>query len=140
MPLACADMCNFECVCLTAVGAAVQWGCVSIHSFTACLLASQWRTSLQAIPKLFHFFSFSLCPWRWHLAWAVIHLLLQAVFFGLLTDLFPSIDPPRLVSDSLNACVREVCEDMNLWPDDALVLKVNFACTGMIVATDYNSG
>lgn len=50
----------------------------------------------------------------------------QAVFFGLLNDLFPSIDPERLVNDSLNACVREVCEDMNLWPDDAFVLKVGF--------------
>lgn len=49
----------------------------------------------------------------------------QAVFFGLLNDLFPSIDPPRLVNDSLNSCVREVCEDMNLWPDDVFVLKVS---------------
>ena len=51
----------------------------------------------------------------------------QAVFFGLLNDLFPSIDPPRLVNDSLNSCVREVCEDMNLWPDDAFILKVSVA-------------
>ena len=50
--------------------------------------------------------------------------LAQAVFFGLLNDLFPSVNPPRLVNDNLNACVREVCEDMNLWPDDAFVLKV----------------
>lgn len=53
-------------------------------------------------------------------------LLLQAVFFGLLNDLFPSINPPRLVNDSLNECVREVCEDMNLWPDEAFVLKVSW--------------
>lgn len=46
------------------------------------------------------------------------------MFFGLLNDLFPSVNPPRLVNDSLNACVREVCEDMNLWPDEAFVLKV----------------
>ncbi|CAB1104525.1 unnamed protein product [Ectocarpus sp. CCAP 1310/34] len=49
----------------------------------------------------------------------------EAVFFGLLNDLFPSINPPRLVNDSLNACVREVCEDMNLWPDEAFVLKIS---------------
>lgn len=54
-----------------------------------------------------------------------LHPAYQAVFFGLLNDLFPSIDPPRLVNDSLNFCVREVCEDMNLWPDDAFVLKVS---------------
>ncbi|CAM9114065.1 unnamed protein product, partial [Sphacelaria rigidula] len=49
----------------------------------------------------------------------------EAVFFGLLNDLFPSINPPRLVNDQLNACVREVSEDMNLWPDDTFVLKVS---------------
>lgn len=54
-----------------------------------------------------------------------LHSACQAVFFGLLNDLFPSIDPPRLVNDTLNSCVREVCEDMNLWPDDAFVLKVS---------------
>lgn len=58
-------------------------------------------------------------------AYIAFHYPSQAVFFGLLNDLFPSIDPERLVNDSLNACVREVCEDMNLWPDDAFVLKVS---------------
>lgn len=56
---------------------------------------------------------------------STFHSAHQAVFFGLLNDLFPSIDPPRLVNDNLNSCVREVCEDMNLWPDDAFVLKVS---------------
>lgn len=58
-------------------------------------------------------------------AYTTLHFPWQAVFFGLLNDLFPSIDPERLVNDSLNACVREVCEDMNLWPDDAFVLKAS---------------
>lgn len=45
---------------------------------------------------------------------------------GLLNDLFPSVNPPRLVNDKLVSCIREVCEDMNLWPDEAFVLKVSF--------------
>ena len=55
---------------------------------------------------------------------STFYIAYQAVFFGLLNDLFPSVNPPRLVDDTLNSCVREVCEDMSLWPDDAFVLKV----------------
>ncbi|CAM9207540.1 unnamed protein product [Chrysoparadoxa australica] len=48
----------------------------------------------------------------------------EVVFFGLLNDLFPSLNPERVVNKTLNDCVAEVCEDNGLWPDDNFKLKV----------------
>lgn len=44
------------------------------------------------------------------------------------------------MNDSLNACVREVCEDMNLWPDDAFVLKVKVTDRAAACTMDESSG
>ena len=54
---------------------------------------------------------------------------LQAAFLAVVNDFFPAVDAPRPVNnslkDGLKDCVQEVCEDMNLWPDNSFVLKVS---------------
>lgn len=48
----------------------------------------------------------------------------QGIFFGLLNDILPSINSLTPINEELNACAREASEDMNLWPDEAFILKV----------------
>jgi dynein heavy chain len=48
----------------------------------------------------------------------------EVVFFGLLRDLFPSVDPPRKVDAALEAAATAACVAKKLTPDPAFVLKV----------------
>jgi dynein heavy chain len=48
----------------------------------------------------------------------------SAIFFGLLGDLFPGIDPPRKVDEDLEEDVLNACAELGLWPDDEFRLKV----------------
>ncbi|CAM9352734.1 unnamed protein product, partial [Phaeothamnion confervicola] len=48
----------------------------------------------------------------------------EVVFFGLLGDLFPGLDPPRKVDPELEGYVRSACEKLGNWPDDTFCLKV----------------
>lgn len=48
----------------------------------------------------------------------------EVVFFGLLKDLFPELNPPRIVDDDLSECILSACSDMNLVPDPTFMLKV----------------
>ena len=48
----------------------------------------------------------------------------EVVFFGLLNDLFPGINPPRVVDEELGKCTQKATEDSGLWPDEQFVLKV----------------
>lgn len=48
----------------------------------------------------------------------------EVVFFGLLGDLFPGIDPPRKVNPELEEYVRMACIDLKNHPDDVFRLKV----------------
>jgi dynein heavy chain len=47
----------------------------------------------------------------------------EVVFFGLLGDLFPGLDPPRVVDDALGVCIAKSCELNGLWPDETFKLK-----------------
>ena len=49
----------------------------------------------------------------------------QVVFFGLLGDLFPGIDPPRQVDPKLEEYVEKACFSLKKWPDELFRLKVN---------------
>eukprot|EP00968_Pinguiococcus_pyrenoidosus_P000337 scaffold23_cov268-Pinguiococcus_pyrenoidosus.AAC.7 len=46
------------------------------------------------------------------------------VFFGLLGDLFPGIDPPRSIDDQLESYVTQACHSVGNWPDADFRLKV----------------
>eukprot|EP01038_Epipyxis_sp_PR26KG_P005447 gene5447-7540_t len=48
----------------------------------------------------------------------------EVVFFGLLNDLFPDLNPPRVFDDDLAECVSIACEQNGLWPDPFFTLKV----------------
>ena len=48
----------------------------------------------------------------------------EEVFFGLLGDLFPNMDPPRKINETLEAAVTAACEEMGLDADDTFRLKV----------------
>ncbi len=48
----------------------------------------------------------------------------QVVFFGLLDDLFPGINPPRKVDESLETHVKNACTQMGKHPDPNFCLKV----------------
>lgn len=48
----------------------------------------------------------------------------EEVFFGLLGDLFPAINPPRKVDESLETAVTETCNDLGLDPEPQFRLKV----------------
>jgi dynein heavy chain len=48
----------------------------------------------------------------------------EVVFFGLLNDLFPELNPPRVFDEELSDCVGVACEKANLWPDPFFTLKV----------------
>jgi dynein heavy chain len=48
----------------------------------------------------------------------------EVVFFGLLGDLFPGLDPPRVFDEELSQCVTQACEEVGLWPDNFFTLKV----------------
>jgi len=48
----------------------------------------------------------------------------EVVFFGLLGDLFPNIDPPRKIDPELEDAVTEACVALKNWPDDIFRLKV----------------
>ena len=47
----------------------------------------------------------------------------EVVFFGLLGDLFPGLNPPRARDETLEANVVKACGEMGLDPDDAFCLK-----------------
>jgi dynein heavy chain len=48
----------------------------------------------------------------------------EVVFFGLLNDLFPGLNPPRVFDEALSECVSAACEHNGLWPDPFFTLKV----------------
>jgi dynein heavy chain len=48
----------------------------------------------------------------------------QVVFFGLLNDLFPELNPPRVFDEALGECISAACEEGGLWPDPFFTLKV----------------
>jgi len=47
----------------------------------------------------------------------------QPIFFGLLGDLFPGINPPRLLDELLEESIRKACVDLNYFPDETFCLK-----------------
>jgi len=48
----------------------------------------------------------------------------EVVFFGLLGDLFPGIDPPRKTDPHVETAVRRATQSRGLWPEDTFLLKV----------------
>ena len=48
----------------------------------------------------------------------------EVVFFGLLNDLFPDLNPPRIFDDELSECVSKACDEAGLYPDPFFTLKV----------------
>jgi dynein heavy chain len=48
----------------------------------------------------------------------------EVVFFGLLGDLFPGLDPPRKLDDELESLVHQTCINQKLWPDETFRLKI----------------
>jgi dynein heavy chain len=48
----------------------------------------------------------------------------MVIFFGLLGDLFPGINPPRKIDQALEDAVLEATEELKLWPDEVFLLKV----------------
>lgn len=48
----------------------------------------------------------------------------EVVFFGLLNDLFPGLNPPRIFDEELSECVTIACESNGLWADPFFTLKV----------------
>ncbi len=48
----------------------------------------------------------------------------EVVFLGLLTDLFPNVNPPRKVDEELEAAVNSVVVTAGLDPDADFMLKV----------------
>lgn len=47
----------------------------------------------------------------------------EVVFFGLLNDLFPGLNPKRIFDEELSECVTAACEAAGLWPDPFFTLK-----------------
>ena len=47
----------------------------------------------------------------------------EVVFFGLLKDLFPNIDPPRKVDLDLDTACRNACAARRIWPDESYLRK-----------------
>jgi dynein heavy chain len=48
----------------------------------------------------------------------------EVVFFGLLNDLFPDLNPPRVFDEELSECIAAACDAHGLWPDPFFTLKV----------------
>ena len=48
----------------------------------------------------------------------------MVIFFGLLGDLFPGIDPPRKRDMPLEDAIRVAVDELKLWPDEEFILKV----------------
>jgi len=48
----------------------------------------------------------------------------EVVFFGLLNDLFPDLNPPRVFDEELSECIGVACDSAGLWPDPFFTLKV----------------
>ena len=46
------------------------------------------------------------------------------IFYGLLKDLFPGINPPRAIDEDREAAALESCGALGLWPDETFRLKV----------------
>jgi dynein heavy chain len=46
------------------------------------------------------------------------------VFFGLLNDLFPGLNPKRVFDEGLSECITHACDEAGLWPDPFFTLKV----------------
>jgi len=46
------------------------------------------------------------------------------VFFGLLGDLFPKIDPPRKRDMRFEKVITDCCVESKLYPEDEFILKV----------------
>jgi len=47
----------------------------------------------------------------------------QVVFYGLLGDLFPGLDPPRKRDLTLESSIVKACHELANWPDDEFCLK-----------------
>jgi len=47
----------------------------------------------------------------------------KVVFFGLLGDLFPGIDPPRKRDPKLEGAIVDACGELGNWPDEDFCLK-----------------
>ena len=47
----------------------------------------------------------------------------EVVFFGLLKDLFPGIDPPRKVDPDLDTACRNACAARKVWPEESFLRK-----------------
>jgi dynein heavy chain len=47
----------------------------------------------------------------------------EIIFFGLLNDLFPNLNPPRVFDEELNECIKVACEQKGLWADPFFTLK-----------------
>ena len=47
----------------------------------------------------------------------------EIIFYGLLVDLFPGLDPPRKVDPELETAVQEACGARDMWPDETFMLK-----------------
>jgi len=48
----------------------------------------------------------------------------EIIFFGLLRDLFPGVDPPRNTDATVEEGVRQACAARKMWPDDGFVRKI----------------
>jgi dynein heavy chain len=48
----------------------------------------------------------------------------RIIFFGLLGDLFPGVDPPRSIDEELERFITQACEETGLNPDPMFHLKV----------------
>lgn len=48
----------------------------------------------------------------------------EVVFFGLLNDLFPGLNPPRVFDEDLSEAISLACDNNGLWPDPFFTLKV----------------
>jgi dynein heavy chain, axonemal len=46
------------------------------------------------------------------------------VFFGLLGDLFPGIDPPRKRDMRFEGIIEDVCKESKLYPEPEFILKI----------------
>jgi dynein heavy chain len=48
----------------------------------------------------------------------------EAIFFGLIDDIFPNLSPPRDFDDELAELVANACDETGLWADPYFTLKV----------------
>jgi dynein heavy chain, axonemal len=48
----------------------------------------------------------------------------EVVFFGLLNDLFPGLNPPQVIDNLLDTCAQRACQEMGMWPEESFRMKV----------------